>query len=448
MSDTSDGYFTISINGTNYYPATQTNPDKELYWQTVLKDARKKSKVPLCGCNPGATNQLAIRRHQGKREYYFLAKYPDQGATHNPKCRFYAKAQLSGLQGYTKGVIEEVDEGFKIKLELGRQVKELGTAHGTASIGGSNGAPQPRKRAMQLLGLLHFLFTLGRLNVWYPKMKERRSWNVVTRVLFEEAGKVICGSARLDEQLLVGITVDPILPAGAAKLANESSRQNRELIKLRNDEMVRNAQQNKQRLIVVGQLQKYAMLTKDSASLPTRLQLQQRDGLPYMNVDVDFWTIAERSFPQAWAAWKRGERVCAIARLQYSDEPRFPGAKQTKGWLVVDVALQGLSEAYIPVESSYERQVVDLLVAQDRIFEKPLRYDADLNEVFPDFLLLDTDILQYPMEVFGRTDEKYEKRAAVKRIYYKEHFGNKWWCWKASTETVIPGLPIAAARLE
>lgn len=439
MRDTCNGFFTILIDSEKYDSDIQTNPDKALDWQNILKKAREKNKVPLCGCNPCAANQLAIRRHQGSREYYFLAKYPDQGATHNPKCRFYAKDQISGVQVYTKGVIEETDDGFKIKLELGLQVKELGSAHGPVSTAGSNGVRRPRKRAMQLLGLLHFLFTLGRLNVWHPKMQGVRSWSVVARILLEEAGKVICGSDRLDEQLLVGITVDPSIERG---------KQNRELIKRGNDDKVRNAQQNKQRLIVVGQLQKYAMLTKDSAQLPKRLPIQQHDGLPWMNMDVEFWAIAEKRFPQAWAAWKRGERVCAIARLQYSDEPRFSGARLPKGWQVVGVALQGLSEVYIPVESSYERQVLDLLVAQKRSFEKPLRYDADIDEVFPDFLLLDTDVPQYPMEVFGRTDEKYEKRAAIKKIYYEEHFGNKWWCWKVSTGTVIPEFPIATARPE
>jgi hypothetical protein len=165
-------------------------------------------------------------------------------------------------------------------------------------------------------------------------------------------------------------------------------------------------------------------------------------------MDAELWAMAEKRFPQTWAAWKRGERVCAVARLEHSSEPRFPGARQPKGWTVVGVAIQGLSDTFIPVESSYEKQVADLLVAQDRVFEKPLRYDTDLDEVFPDFLLLDTDIPLYPMEVFGRTDEKYEKRAVEKQNYYRQHFENNWWCWKASTDTVIPELPNAAARRE
>jgi hypothetical protein len=448
MTNHNEGHFTISIDGLNYDPATQTHANKELYWQNVLKDARKKRKVPLCCCNPDATNQLAIRLLQGKREYYFLAKYPDQGATHQPTCRFYAKAAFSGLQGYTRDVVEEVDEGFKIKLELGRQVRELSATSEIVSSAGDKGAPRTRKRTMQLLRLLHFLFTLGRLNIWYPKMKGRRTWNVVTRVIFEEAGKVICGSAKLADQLLVGITVDAILPAGVTKPANDSGRQDREQIKLRNEVTAREAQKNNQRLVVVGQFQKYAHLTKDESPLPGRLPLQQYDGLPFLNMDAELWAMAEKRFPQTWAAWKRGERVCAVARLEHSSEPRFPGARQPKGWTVVGVAIQGLSDTFIPVESSYEKQVADLLVAQDRVFEKPLRYDTDLDEVFPDFLLLDTDIPLYPMEVFGRTDEKYEKRAVEKQNYYRQHFENNWWCWKASTDTVIPELPNAAARRE
>lgn len=56
-------------------------------------------------------------------------------------------------------------------------------------------------------------------------------------------------------------------------------------------------------------------------------------------------------------------------------------------------------------------------MAKDRIFEKPLCYAADRDEVFRDIPLFDTDILQYLLEVFWHTDGK---SAAVKHIYYKE----------------------------
>ena len=69
---------------------------------------------------------------------------------------------------------------------------------------------------------------------------------------------------------------------------------------------------------------------------------------------------------------------------------------------IVGMAMMAVTADWIPVESSYEQQVADTLVSRKRAFNKPLRYDARTDEVFPDFILLDAfDGRQVPMEVFG-----------------------------------------------
>ena len=67
---------------------------------------------------------------------------------------------------------------------------------------------------------------------------------------------------------------------------------------------------------------------------------------------------------------------------------------------VIDLALMSITGEFIPVESSYERTVAELLVLQDRSFTKPLRYDADSDQVLPDFILTNT-AREVPLEVFG-----------------------------------------------
>lgn len=447
-----NGFYLITIGDVAYPPENQTRPSGELAWQTALRHAKTAGCIPQCRCMGDNDNLLVIRRHQGSREYYGLARYPKKGHTHHPKCRFYAaKPELSGMQGYTTEVVEELDDGtFKIKLELDRQVRELGgpTGGGTTSV--KTGTPRPRKRAMRLLGLLHFLYTQGRLNVWYPGMKGKRSWPVVARVLLEEADRVLCGRASLSEQLLLGIKVDfkkkdTDFEANAARSAQEAyAQENRARVKASNDENVAAAQANKHRLVAIGRLSLYDWVTESGQKpLPGLLKFAEYDGLPFMKMDKDMWDVAEKHYPSAWSAWRRGDNVCAIVRLQYFEEPLRPGAHKVKqDWKVVDIALQSLSAgSFIPVESSYENRVAENLVAENRTFEKPLRFEAGKEEVFPDFILLDTERAKYPMEVFGRTDEAYERREGEKRWYYEEHFGPDWWCWKVSSIQDIPEFP-------
>lgn len=446
------GYYEISISGVTYSPEEQTSPSNELAWQTALRDAKTAERIPQCRCMRNSDNQLVIRHHQGSREYYGLARYPKKGHTHHPKCRFYAdKPELSGMQGYTTDVVEEQENGtFKIKLELDRQVRELSAPAGGGSTSGKTSAPRSRKRAMRLLGLLHFLFTQGRLNVWRAGMKGKRTWPVVARVLLEEADRVVCGSAGLSEQLLLGIKVDfskkhtDAEPDIVPTKQETSARDNRARIKALNDNNVKVAQANKHRLVAVGRLSRYDWETASGQKQqPDLLKFSEFDGLPFMKMDKDMWGLAEKHYPSAWSTWKQGGNVCAIVRLQYFEEPFFPGARKVKQyWKVMDIALQSLSAgSFIPVESSYENQVTEKLVAEDRTFEKPLRFEAGEDEVFPDFILLDTKNTQYPMEVFGLTTEAYEKREGEKRLYYEVHFRSAWWCWKVSSTKAIPAFP-------
>ena len=93
----------------------------------------------------------------------------------------------------------------------------------------------------------------------------------------------------------------------------------------------------------------------------------------------------------------------------------------------------------IPVESSYELQIADLLVAQERRFTKPMRYDAAVDAVFSDFVLSDAGEGGVPMEVYGISgNAQYEERKQDKRIWYRMQ-GQRSWEW--TPPEVVPALP-------
>ena len=108
---------------------------------------------------------------------------------------------------------------------------------------------------------------------------------------------------------------------------------------------------------------------------------------------------------------------------------------------VVDAALMVTTPQWIPVDSGYEAAVVAALVAENRRFEKPLRFDAGEDRVFPDFWLRDR-AEDLPMEVWGRTDPDYIARKEQKIVHYDEKYGpGKWWQWDATTGSAIPPFP-------
>ena len=101
---------------------------------------------------------------------------------------------------------------------------------------------------------------------------------------------------------------------------------------------------------------------------------------------------------------------------------------------------------FVPVDSSFERIVAELLVKQGRSFTKQLRYDAGTEQVLPDFILTDT-AKEVPLEVFGRDDADYLKRQEEKAAYYNAQYGRAgWWSWDAlasSSPSDVPPFPPA-----
>src|SRR6185369_5543906 len=142
------------------------------------------------------------------------------------------------------------------------------------------------------------------------------------------------------------------------------------------------------------------------------------------------------------AAWQQNQRVMAIAELDLKKDGKYAN--------VVDIALMPVTANWIPFDSMFELLIADKLTSEERGFLKPLRFDAEEDVVFPYFILRDTgdDI---PLEVFGRTDEAYEARKALKMAYYQKEFGtDRWWYWDATqdpgAETLKP-FPEARRKL-
>lgn len=115
-------------------------------------------------------------------------------------------------------------------------------------------------------------------------------------------------------------------------------------------------------------------------------------------LDVGHAQGLQRSFARELQGWRNGAVTYAIV----IDQPQPEGS----GFDLVELALLRVSPRAIPLDSSYEATAEDALVAQDRSFDKPMRY-VDGDDTLPNFRLLDAGEHPVPMEVFGRNDPDY-----------------------------------------
>lgn len=423
-----------------YAPNDQTAPDKAHVWKKTLLLAHGKA-VVLCKCTGNKQARLSVRHHSHS-DSFFLARFPDTGHHHITDCRFYSPdPTLSGLAGYQRGVIEDLEDGgVRIRLKIGlqqRPSKEEPTERKETHR--SPASKTPGKPAMTLLGMLHLMWSLCGLNRWSPRMAGKRNLGLVHYQLGQAAQQIKAGRVRLSQVLLLATQ-----PSTAQEKHNIAR--------------VDTALQTKRRLIAVAPLATYKSAyeshaiarapvkaferTTDATTqassqevLTHRLPIMGFSGFPMMMIQSALWARTLERFEHELIAWRQGERIICI--MQTDTPSRTKNHTEAR---VTDIALMRVTKDWIPVESSYEATLADTLVTAERRFEKPLRFDAE-DQVFPDFWLQDLHQALYPMEVWGMTTPAYETRKQAKIEHYDSTYGKgNWWSWNAVTAP-LPDLP-------
>ncbi|HXE38557.1 MAG TPA: DUF1173 family protein [Azonexus sp.] len=407
---------------TKYSPEFQTGSTFAKGWKATLTKAHRGGKVS-CTC-PGKGGKLLAVRHYDS-DSFCLARYPLTGGEHSNDCRFYAPdPEKSGMSGYQKGVIEEGPNGtIKIRLEIGLKKREP-TAQDVppAPAPAAPAVGRNSKPAMRLLGLLNYLWDEADLNSWWPAMKGKRELGRVNLWLDDVASHISAAKVKLNSVLLLA----------DYKSDGPWATNNRQRVGA--------AQKAKTRLLAIVPLATHS--PDREKEMASSLKIAGYHGIPILDMHPGLWGRTCNRFPRAIAAWQQNQRVMAIAELDLKKDGKYAN--------VVDIALMPVTANWIPFDSMFELLIADKLTSEERGFLKPLRFDAEEDVVFPDFILRDTgdDI---PLEVFGRTDEAYEARKALKMAYYQKEFGtDRWWYWDATqdpgAETLKP-FPEARRKL-
>ena len=394
-----------------------------------LLAARKRGDSCRCKCRESL--RLVIRlytdQEQQRERKVGLAVYPGTGHLHEKACWFFREqTEANGRKGYTESVIREDKEG-NLHVLTEWPLHRKGVLNGAKQDGQMEvctarrpGTPARRRPRMTLLGLLHLLWEEAKLHHWHPDRTRapvhERWWPVVWR-LWDAATRIRIAQTRMGDALVV--------------LTPHPGRKDREQAERVLDPFLDKTTRNNRRVMLLGEVEK--------------LDLKPRTVLLRLKWDTEYkvWLhVLPKDYGQLEPQCKasEGERAIALCLGEVEevvDVPNGPFLSIT----LRDVAVMRTTEDFIPVASSYEKRVALELVRQQRHFIKPLRYDAEKDAVFPDFVLLDVPGGEYAMEVYGRTDEAYQIRREEKEKFYAEHFPARYWRWVAAGEGATPNPP-------
>jgi len=402
---------------------------------------QKGSDAPaFCCCQSEPRNTRLYIGHREKAGVgYYLARYPMSGPEHLPDCEWYAlPRESSGIDGYEVGVVEEMEDGT-LKVRLKRPLrKKLEVSEQTAPPP-EKGPPAVGRRsqaAMTLRGFLDLLWETAELNTWHPGMAGKRTAGVVLHRLSAASKRIRASRDLLQDVVVWGM--GGLTPAEFQRQA----RHNRLVL----DQRFKGSTPKERRLVVV-----VGVMTaiKDTVAGPRAVI----EGMAAQKINVYLTSKLVDGLARSFPSFQRlrdgnlqdGERVLVL--LHGSIEKLADGSIVYTDIAIEAGAALSISTAWIPVESSFERRVVELLVEQGRTFIKPLKFDATADVIFPDMLLTDAGVALWPMEVYGRTDPDYLQRKAAKEdLYPTQYPGVECWAWDVVDQDNPPAFPPKSRR--
>jgi hypothetical protein len=364
---------------------------------------------PQCLCIDGG-----VEMYVSKFDEFVIKRMPESGGQHHPTCPSYQlPARDSGLgQVLGEAIIEHGPDLVELRLDFPLS-RRIGRSHAVEAMQSPAEVRVARKQ-LSLCGLLHYLWERAGFNRWYPWMQGKRSYAVVRKFLLQACEEIETKGLRLSERVFIP---EPFMSERAAEITIQHRKA---LAVLSSPEPRRHFKM----MIAIGELKEFKATTVGHRlafkHLPDcALFLERRAG-----------ERTKAIFERELLAWSNGQVKLVAACLIH--------AKQDRCYEVESLTLMMVSPQWIPLDHACERDVVDKLVAEERAFIKPLRYEAPDAGKFPNFQLLDTGARPVPLDIVSAFLSEAEHAAKVHAIGVRDPKG---WLWDTAQDAVIPALP-------
>ncbi|MET3135197.1 hypothetical protein AAKU55_005505 [Oxalobacteraceae bacterium GrIS 1.11] len=365
---------------------------------------------PRCMCVQGG-----IEMYVAKHRLFLIKRMPETGARHHPSCPSYeSELHQSGL-GELLG--ESIIEHSPVSVELRVDFPFVRIPGRTIPRGERQDPAEvhvPRRR-MSLRAVMHFLFERAGMNRWTPAMEGKRNQGVLHKYLMEAADDVMTKGLPLSERLYVP---EPFNEATKAQ-TGERRRSKLAVLQCPGDET-----QFKMAL-VLGEFK-----SSEATTFGRKVWVKHMPDTPLL-IDTK--------------AWERIERVCGhLFEARDADTAHKPRvvmcaliyAKREHTYQIDTASFMLTTEQWIPLDGIHEIGLIDALVAQQRRFIKPLRYDAKSAAQFPNALLLDAGETPVALHVLSGFMEPKDRGIKEKVLKSGDETS---WVW--ITDSPMPALP-------
>jgi hypothetical protein len=366
---------------------------------------------PRCLCRPDADGQGIEMYAARLLDGYIVKRMPNTGSQHAPDCPSYEPpSEFSGLgQLLGSAIVENPTTGeTTLKLDFPMSKVPGRSASPAATSASSSVATQGHK--LTLRALLHYLWDQAELTHWKPGFAGRRSWFTVRKHLLRAAENKFMRGHPLKASLYIPevFSVDQ-----------------RDALQLRRAQQWARASHQEglpQQLML--------MIAEVKEIIPARFGhkavIKHIPDQAFM-LDEQLYRRLGRRFASVLSLWGACEdlHMVIIATFSVSDA----GTPN-----VVELFLMPVTQHWLPIESGFEKQLLDRLASDGRSFVKGLRYELASSSASASATLTDCEgsapvlfIADDPVEHGGRAPLVSDPSTPV-------------WVWNPSSEA-MPMLP-------
>lgn len=329
---------------------------------TVVASALVSGTRPRCCCLPSGPEMYIARSSLG----HLLKRMPNTGSHHAASCMSYEPADLATGWGEVAGsAIREDPLTGETSLWLDFALSKLPGQSAMPSPGAGISSVSTKGVRLSLRGLLHFLWHESGLTRWHPGFEGKRNWALVRRLLLQAAGGKVTNGGSLGARLYVPepFQVDQREPINARRQA-----QWRSAMQVRG--------RPKQLQLLIGEVKELVAARFGHKAVIKHLPDQT------FAIDAQLYRRLERRFEAELSLWGASDQVRLVAMATFSvNETGLPD--------VAEITLMPVTRHWLPVENSFELELVERLVGQQRAFFKGLRYNLDASAVLANATLID-----------------------------------------------------------
>ena len=358
--------------------------------------------------------EMYVARLAGTDAGFIVKRMPGTGSRHAPDCPSYEPPpEASGLGQLLGTAIKEDPATGETALRLGFSMSKLGGRATMPAPGTPSDSVASDGTKLSLRALLHYLWDQAELTRWQPGFAGKRSWGTVRKHLLLAAENKIARGEALRSRLYIPepFSIDQRDALSARRIAQWSH-------------AVATPGKPQHLMLLIGEVKEivparygYKAVIKH---VPDRA----------FALDEQLYRRLGRRFDSELALWASADTVHMVVIATF-------GVSEAGIPTVGEMSLMPVTPQWVPIEDSFEHQLVERLVAEGRSFIKGLRYNLHRDGCVATATLTDCEGPASMLFVLPAGVQDAERQVGASLVPV--------WCWRPTSEA-MPVLPLPATR--